>query len=36
MRSAFREYTADVKGGRFPEASHQFEMSSEEELKKLY
>ena len=23
MRSAFREYTADVKGGRFPEASHQ-------------
>lgn len=36
MRSAFREYTADVKDGRFPEASHQFEMSSEEELKKLY
>lgn len=36
MRSAFREYTADVKCGRFPEASHQFEMSSEEELKKLY
>ena len=36
MRSAFREYTADVKGGRFPEESHQFEMSSEEELKKLY
>ena len=36
MCSAFREYTADVKGGRFPEASHQFEMSSEEELKKLY
>lgn len=36
MRSAFREYTADVKGRRFPEASHQFEMSSEEELKKLY